>query len=190
MCFEFRWSDDRWLHACSVAVIYLINCHLWVFLSVFAREWPQEWSRNQVIESGNLTAQTELASDHNPHCNQISLWIVSLANADVSFSGASLFRCFILDLFVYMELSWMLLDGSTVSSWYKARPETLNLLWILMGIIQKRWRFSRQSDPFLEVWSMLQYCGVLLLKVSLLFSKEILPKCNCHIWGNYENSKI
>lgn len=120
----------------------------------------------------------------------MSLWFRSLANADVSFSGASLFRCFILDLFVYMELSWMLLDGSTVSSWYKARPETLNLLWILMGIMQKRWRFSRESDPFLEVWSMLQYCGVLLLKVFLLFSKEILPKCNCHIWGNYENSKI
>lgn len=50
-------------------------------------------------------AQMELASDHNPHCNQMSLRIGSLANADVSFSGASLFRCFILDLFVYMELS-------------------------------------------------------------------------------------
>lgn len=40
-------------------------------------------------------AQMELASDHNPHCNQMSLRIGSLANADVSFSGA----CFSFQVF-------------------------------------------------------------------------------------------
>lgn len=69
----------------------------------------------------------ELASDHNPHRNKMFLGIGILANADVSFSGAFLFRRFILDPFVYMGLSQMSLDGSTVSSWSKARPEMLNL---------------------------------------------------------------
>lgn len=37
---------------------------------------------------------------------------------------------------------------------------------------------------------MLQYYGVLLLEVFLLSSQAILPKCNCHICGNYSDLKM
>lgn len=105
--------------------------------------------------------------------------------------GSFSFRVFYSASFFYMELSWISLDGSTASSWYKARPGTMNPLWILVGTIQERQWFLEGEWPLPRgLKLMLQYYGVLLLQVFLLSSQVILPKCNCHICGNYSSLKI
>lgn len=74
---------------------------------------------------------------------------------------------------IYMELS-LLSFGPGTEPTLKCNEYNLEK--------KKKW-LSRESHPFWRPEVMLQYCGVLLLKILLLFSRARLPTCNCHIWG-------
>lgn len=116
---------------------------------------------------------------------EMFLGVGSFPNADVPFSEASLAQCFILDLFVYMERSWMLPNGSTVSAWTKPGRDSEPALHC-NGIKRARTLIFRErvtpAGGLKLCYSPVEFC---CFKSSFYPHRQCLPKCNCHIWGNY-----